>query len=55
MINERGTNHRSQCYLSQNSNGNDGAYNKITPLIKLVMRLECHILMSQQLKTKGAC
>lgn len=53
MINEKGTNHRSLYYLSQNSEGNDGACNKITLLIKLVMRLECHISMSQQLKTKG--
>lgn len=55
MINERGTNHRFQCYLSQNSDRNDGAYNKIMLLIKLVMRLECSISMSQQLKIKGAC
>lgn len=55
MINEKGTNHRSQDYLSQNSEGNDGACNKITLLIKLVMKLECHISMSQQLKTKGTC
>lgn len=53
MINEKGTNHRSQYYVSQNSEGNDGTCNKITLLIKLIMRLECHISMSQQLKTKG--
>lgn len=53
MINEKEGNHWSQYYLSQNSEGNDGACNKITLLTKLIMRLECHISMSQQLKTKG--
>lgn len=52
MINEKEGNHWSQYYLSQNSEGNDGACNKITLVIKLIMRLECHISMSQQLKTK---
>lgn len=55
MIDERGTNHRSQCYLSQNSDGNASTYNKIMLLIKLVMRPECYISMSQQLKAKGTC
>lgn len=43
MINERGTNDRTWCHLSQNFDGNDGAYNKITLLIKLAMRLECRV------------
>lgn len=47
MINERGTNHRTQCHLFQNSDGNDGTYNKITLLIKLAMRLECRVSESR--------
>lgn len=46
MINEKGTNHRSQYYLSQNSEGNDRACNKIMLLIKFIMRLECYTSMS---------